>query len=116
MVITRVQKLLQRTATHTISNRAPDVSCLVIPSVPETETLYSSYTDPSSGTPIDFFQLNVSKFQAQTYPDLGATNLVGYNGMFPGPTFRIQRGRQSVIRVVNQNGDMQRLERTSISG
>jgi hypothetical protein len=108
MVITRVQRFFQRTTAYTTSNRAPDVrSPFICQIAPGTNTFYSSYTDPSSGTPIDFFQLNVTKFQAQTYPNLSATNLVGYNGMSPGPTFRIRRGRQSVIRVVNQNGHMQ---------
>jgi bilirubin oxidase len=72
-----------------------------------TDTLYRSYTDPSSNTLIDFFQLNVTKFQAQIYPNLSATNLVGYNGMSPGPTFKMKRGRQSVVRSVNQNGSVQ---------
>ena len=66
--------------------------------------LNSSFIDQNTSTTIDFFQLNVSSFQSQIYPDLGKTQLVGYNGISPGPTFRIQRGRQSVVRVVNQNG------------
>ncbi|KAL9487975.1 hypothetical protein ACSS6W_000252 [Trichoderma asperelloides] len=63
----------------------------------------SSYTDPESNVTIDFFQLNITSFQAQIYPNLAKTGLVGYNGISPGPTFRVQRGRQSVIRVVNHN-------------
>ena len=63
-----------------------------------------SFIDRNTNTTIDFFQLNISSFQTQIYPDLGRTRLVGYNGISPGPTFRIQRGRQSVVRVVNQNG------------
>lgn len=64
----------------------------------------SSYNDPNSNATIDFFQLNITSFQAQIYPNLAKTSLVGYNGMSPGPTFRVQRGVQSVVRVVNQNG------------
>lgn len=66
--------------------------------------LESSYKDPETNVTIDFFQLNITSFQAQIYPNLAKTSLVGYNGISPGPTFRVQRGIQSVIRVVNQNG------------
>ncbi|EHK42633.1 hypothetical protein TRIATDRAFT_182360, partial [Trichoderma atroviride IMI 206040] len=52
---------------------------------------------------IDFFQLNITSFQAQIYPNIAKTSLVGFNGISPGPTFRVRRGIQSVIRVVNQN-------------
>ena len=27
---------------------------------------------------------------------------MGYDGMFPGPTFKIQRGRESLVRFVNE--------------
>lgn len=29
--------------------------------------------------------------------------MVGYDGMEPGPRFLIQRGREAVVRVVNEN-------------
>lgn len=66
--------------------------------------LNSSYKDPENNVTIDFFQLNITSFQAQIYPNLAKTSLVGYNGISPGPTFKVQRGIQSVIRVVNHNG------------
>ncbi|KAH8807557.1 Cupredoxin [Xylogone sp. PMI_703] len=73
-----------------------------LPIPPDIKPL-ASYIDSNTSTPIDFFQLNISTFEAQIYPNLEKTDLVGYNGVSPGPTFRIQRGRQSVVRVVNQN-------------
>ncbi|KAK1252254.1 hypothetical protein MKX08_003441 [Trichoderma sp. CBMAI-0020] len=45
----------------------------------------------------------MSNVHAQIYPNLAKTSLAGYNGISPGPTFRVRRGRQSVVRVVNQN-------------
>ncbi|KAL7892714.1 Cupredoxin [Trichoderma sp. SZMC 28014] len=62
-----------------------------------------SYQDPQSNVTIEFFQLNITSFQAPIYPNLAKTSLVGYNGISPGPTFRVRRGIQSVVRVVNQN-------------
>ena len=43
---------------------------------------------------------------AQTYPaskGFQPTTYVGYNGTAPGPTFRIARGRETVIRFSNKN-------------
>ncbi|KIW11769.1 hypothetical protein PV08_09041 [Exophiala spinifera] len=71
--------------------------------IPPNINALTSFTDPNTNTTIDFFQLNVTSFQAPIYPDLGKAHLVGYNGISPGPTFRIHRERQSVVRVVNQN-------------
>ena len=34
---------------------------------------------------------------------MGPANLVGYNGDTPGPTFHMTKGREAVIRFVNQN-------------
>ncbi|KFX93725.1 hypothetical protein V490_04716 [Pseudogymnoascus sp. VKM F-3557] len=72
-----------------------------LPIPPEIQP-FTSYTDPETGTAIDFYQLNITKFETQIYPNLGKTQLVGYNGISPGPTFRIIRGRETVIRVENQ--------------
>ncbi|KAL6806324.1 Cupredoxin [Trichoderma sp. SZMC 28013] len=62
-----------------------------------------SYNDTNANVTIDFYQLNITSFQAQIYPNLAKTSLVGYNGISPGPIFRVQRGVQSVVRVVNHN-------------
>ena len=35
------------------------------------------------------------------YPNKAATNLVGYDGISPGPTFLIERGRETVVRFIN---------------
>ncbi|KAL7781815.1 Cupredoxin [Trichoderma afarasin] len=62
-----------------------------------------SFNDTNANVTIDFYQLNITSFQAQIYPNLAKTSLVGYNGISPGPIFRVQRGVQSVVRVVNHN-------------
>jgi bilirubin oxidase len=35
------------------------------------------------------------------YPNLGATRLVGYDGMAPGPTFMMRKGTEAVVRFIN---------------
>lgn len=72
--------------------------------------LNSSFNDTNANVTIDFYQLNITSFQAQIYPNLAKTSLVGYNGISPGPIFRVQRGVQSVVRVVNHNGNLTLLE------
>lgn len=36
------------------------------------------------------------------WPGLNPTSLVGYNGMYPGPTIKATRGREIVVRYINQ--------------
>ncbi|KAL7907432.1 Cupredoxin [Trichoderma velutinum] len=73
-----------------------------VPIPPVIEPL-RSFNDSNTNVTIDFYQLNITSFQAQIYPNLGKTSMVGYNGISPGPVFRVQRGVQSVVRVVNHN-------------
>jgi bilirubin oxidase len=55
-------------------------------------------------TKVEFYNATIDKFTQQVYPNLGPANLVGYNSSTPGPTFRIQKGTQSIHRWTN-NGD-----------
>lgn len=36
------------------------------------------------------------------FPDLGDATLIGYDGQAPGPTFRVAKGRETVVRFVNE--------------
>jgi bilirubin oxidase len=58
-------------------------------------------TNPVTGGPIQYYEIDIRPFQQQVYPNLGAADLVGYNGIAPGPTFIIPRGTESVVRFVN---------------
>ena len=40
-------------------------------------------------------------FEHHIYPRLKPARLVGYDGMSPGPTFRMEKGREAVVRFVN---------------
>ena len=48
----------------------------------------------------DYYRVTMEPFVAEVVPGL-QTPLWGYNGMVPGPTFRVTRGRPSVVRMVN---------------
>lgn len=53
--------------------------------------------------PIDYYEINILPFQQQVYPNKGKANLVGYDGISPGPTFLIERGRETVVRFINNS-------------
>lgn len=60
----------------------------------------SKYTN-SKGHVINYYEIEIKPFKQQVYPGLGPANLVGYDGMSPGPTFRMEKGEEAVIRFIN---------------
>lgn len=57
------------------------------------------------GRTVDFYSLKVEALEKQIYPDLGPARMIGYNGQVPGETFVVERGRETVVRVLN-HGDL----------
>jgi bilirubin oxidase len=55
-----------------------------------------------TGNEIWYYELTIRQFQKQIYPNLGPATLVGYDGQAPGPTIRVPRGTETVVRFVNQ--------------
>lgn len=45
--------------------------------------------------------MEIKPFNQTIYPDLGPAQLVGYDGISPGPTVIIPRGVESIVRFVN---------------
>lgn len=41
--------------------------------------------NPVTGQDIQYYEIEIKPFQQQVYPDLGPADLVGYDGMSPGP-------------------------------
>jgi FtsP/CotA-like multicopper oxidase with cupredoxin domain len=71
--------------------------------IPSIKKPLTSYTNPKNGIPIDFFEIEAKSFKRKFYSDLpGSSDLVGYDGMFPGPTLRIEKGRETLVRVINR--------------
>ncbi len=48
----------------------------------------------------DYFRLSMQPMTSEVIPGLQTTQW-GYNGLVPGPTFRIGQGRKAVVRCVN---------------
>ncbi|QIW97104.1 hypothetical protein AMS68_002622 [Peltaster fructicola] len=54
-----------------------------------------------NGTYVDYYTITIEDFTQQVYPNLGPAHLTGYNGTAPGPTFMIEKGREAIVRYVN---------------
>lgn len=63
----------------------------------------TSYTNETTGKSIDFYEIDIQDFEKQVYPGLQTTSLTGYNGMAPGPTLHMTRGREAVVRFINKS-------------
>jgi spore coat protein A len=64
-----------------------------------------SPTGTLDGAPL--YEVSISQFQQQLHSQLPPTTLWGYNGMFPGPTFDVQRGERIKVRWTNNLVDGQ---------
>lgn len=73
--------------------------------LPQGSTAQPSYTTEVNGIPIDYYEITIESFTQQVYPELGPAHLIGYNGSAPGPTFWVEKGRETVIRYLN-NGNL----------
>jgi spore coat protein A len=54
----------------------------------------------SSNATTDFYTITMEVGQKEILPGI-LTTIWGYNGQYPGPTIRAQRGRKTVVRQVN---------------
>ncbi|KAK6219064.1 hypothetical protein LQW54_002566 [Pestalotiopsis sp. IQ-011] len=59
-------------------------------------------TNPVTGNDIWYYEVEIKPFEQQVFPNLKPAQLVGYDGISPGPTFVIPRGTESVVRFINQ--------------
>jgi bilirubin oxidase len=60
------------------------------------------YNFPNAPT-IEYYEIDIKPFEQQVYPNLGKTRLVGYDGMVPGPTFKVKKGTEAVVRFINHS-------------
>lgn len=70
--------------------------------VPPVKKPKASYTNPKTGGIINYYEITISPLQQQVYPGLGKANLVGYDGISPGPTFMMEKGEEAVVRFINK--------------
>ncbi|KAI4766046.1 oxidase cueO precursor [Aureobasidium sp. EXF-3400] len=49
---------------------------------------------------IDYYEIDIKPVDIEIYPGIKARH-VGYDGMVPGPTFKMKQGREAVVRFIN---------------
>ncbi|KAH7076428.1 Cupredoxin [Paraphoma chrysanthemicola] len=74
-----------------------------LPFSPDKNVTYT-YKNSTTGNEIDFYEVDVKPFEQQVYKGKKPARLVGYDGISPGPTFRMTKGREAVVRFKN-HGD-----------
>jgi hypothetical protein len=61
-----------------------------------------TYRNKRTGKVVDFYEIRIKSFKKNIFKGLGDANFVRYDGMVPGPTFRVPKGRETVIRFINE--------------
>ncbi|OQO12394.1 hypothetical protein B0A48_03036 [Cryoendolithus antarcticus] len=72
--------------------------------IPPTKSPLKTFTFPNQA-PIDYYEIDIKPLEQQVYPGKAKTRLVGYDGVSPGPTFRMTKGREAIVRFIN-HGDL----------
>ncbi|MFJ4264605.1 multicopper oxidase family protein [Paenarthrobacter nicotinovorans] len=62
---------------------------------------YANGVDPADGRPVNYYKVTEMAAMASILPRL-STPILGYNGIFPGPTISLDQGTKAVLRVRNQ--------------
>ncbi|KAF2869507.1 oxidase cueO precursor [Massariosphaeria phaeospora] len=62
----------------------------------------TSYFNETTKQWIDYYEIEIKEFEQTVYKGLKPAKLVGYDGISPGPTFRMEKDREAVVRFVNQ--------------
>ncbi|KAK4980918.1 hypothetical protein LTR66_002469 [Elasticomyces elasticus] len=73
--------------------------------IPPVKVPKTSYTNSSTGVTIDYYEVEIKPLEQQIYPGLKKARLIGYDGISPGPTFHMEKGREAVVRFINRQGD-----------
>ncbi|QDS76034.1 hypothetical protein FKW77_005223 [Venturia effusa] len=71
--------------------------------IPPVKTPKYSYTNASSDVPIDYYEIEIKPFSQQVYAGKKPAQLIGYDGISPGPTFMMEKGREAVVRFINKS-------------
>ncbi|KAK4204631.1 putative bilirubin oxidase precursor [Triangularia verruculosa] len=74
-----------------------------VPTLTNVTSPISNLTHVNSPTvkQVHYYEIEIKPFQYSIYPNLSPANLVGYDGISPGPTVLVPRGTESVVRFVN---------------
>ncbi|KAH7040786.1 Cupredoxin [Microdochium trichocladiopsis] len=60
-------------------------------------------THPVTGGTIEYHEITILPLTQQVYPGKSPAKLVGYDGYSPGPTFKMNKGTEAVVRFINNS-------------
>ncbi|KAH7385947.1 bilirubin oxidase [Pyrenochaeta sp. MPI-SDFR-AT-0127] len=69
--------------------------------IPPVKSPKFTYANSTTGAIIDYYEVDVKSAKKSIYPNLPAADVVGYDGLQPGPTFVMRKGREAVVRFTN---------------
>ncbi|KAI5788747.1 Cupredoxin [Pyronema domesticum] len=69
--------------------------------IPPVKRPLTTYHNKKTGKVVDFYEIRIKSFKKNIFKGLGDANFVGYDGMVPGPTFRVPRGRETLCYLKN---------------
>jgi bilirubin oxidase len=52
--------------------------------IPPVKEVKFTFTNPTTGLPIDYYEIEIKALTRQQYPELPPTRMVGYDGIVPG--------------------------------
>lgn len=59
----------------------------------------------SKSKEMTYYEVTMKEFQQQLHRDLPPTRLFGYNGVYPGPTFEVQKHDKVAVKWLNKLPD-----------
>ncbi|KAH7376939.1 multicopper oxidase [Plectosphaerella cucumerina] len=70
--------------------------------IPEVKKATRQVNNPVTNKPINYYEIDIKAFEKNIYPGQKPTQMTGYDGMSPGPTFIVEKGEESVVRFTNK--------------
>ena len=82
------------------SSLTPFVDPLPIPAAAKSMELRPSPANPAVKIP--YYRVPMRAFEAKVHRDMKPTNMWGFGGMFPGPTFDLRSGQEIFVEWANE--------------
>ena len=59
------------------------------------------FHNPITGKRVKYYEVDITSFAKQIYPNLSPTPMIGYDGSYPCPAFLEEKGVESIVRFTN---------------
>ncbi|KAF2118746.1 bilirubin oxidase [Lophiotrema nucula] len=69
--------------------------------IPPVKQPKQTIVNPVTGNNIQYYEIEIKKFDQQVYPGKSPAHLIGYDGISPGPSIVVEKGTETVVRFLN---------------